>query len=62
MMKNVDRLTVTDVSHILDISLSAVYAILHRGEMSYFRFGRSIRIRAQDLAEYMDRSHILFKE
>ena len=62
MAKNIDRLTVTDVSRILGISHSAVYAILRRGEMSHYRFGRAIRIRAQELSEYMARNHIRFRD
>ena len=58
MVKNIDRLTASDVSRILGISHSAVYAILRRGEMVHYRFGRSIRIRAQDLADYMARNRI----
>lgn len=41
------------VSEILGISLSAVYALLHRGELPYYRFGRSIQIASQDLVEYI---------
>ena len=46
-------LSAKEVSIVLGISRSAAYAILHRGELPHYRFGRRIRVAVPDLAEYM---------
>lgn len=48
-------LSVRDISEVLGISRSAAYALLHRGELPHYRFGRRIRVAVPDLAEYIYR-------
>lgn len=52
-MKNYNQMTVADVSLSLGISRSAVYSIIHRGELGYSRYGRCIRVNANDLRAFM---------
>lgn len=56
-------LSAKEVSIVLGISRSAVYALLRRGELPHYRFGRRIRIALPALAEYVchhkkEKSHI----
>lgn len=46
-------LSTKEVSIVLGISRSAVYALLRRGELPHYRFGRRIRIALPALAEYV---------
>lgn len=46
-------LSAKEVSIVLGISRSAVCALLRRGELPHYRFGRRIRVAVPDLAEYM---------
>lgn len=48
-------LSAKEVSIVLGISRSAVYALLRRGELPHYRFGRRIRIALPALAEYVSR-------
>lgn len=52
MTRNIDRLTVKEAAAFLGISLSATYRLLHRGEIPYYRHGKSIRISLLDLCRY----------
>lgn len=46
-------LSAKEVSIVLGISRSAVYALLRRGELPHYRFSRRIRIALPALAEYV---------
>lgn len=50
MSKRSYWLSAKEVSIVLGISRSAVYALLRRGELPHYRFGRRIRIALPALA------------
>ena len=51
-----DLLTVAEVATALRVTTKTVYALLHRGELRGFRIGRSIRVRRDDVAGFVERS------
>ena len=53
----VDRLLrPDDVARVLDISRSLAYRLLKNGDIPSIRFGASVRVRAIDLEEFVQRS------
>lgn len=47
-------LNAQDIAVALNIGLSTVYLLLERGELPNIRIGRSIRIRPEDLEEFIE--------
>lgn len=47
-------LNAQDIAVALSIGLSTVYLLLERGELPSIRIGRSIRIRPEDLEEFIE--------
>jgi excisionase family DNA binding protein len=47
-------LTAQEVANILNISRSFAYTLLQTGQIPSIRLGRSVRVRPQDLEEYID--------
>jgi len=48
-------LTISEVSHLLNISPSLVYSLCNRRELPCIRFGRAIRIPNTQLQRYLQR-------
>jgi excisionase family DNA binding protein len=46
-------LTGKDVAHLLKISSSQAYKIMRRGELPAVHIGRSIRVKPEDLEEFI---------
>lgn len=53
-----DFLKVPEVQQRLRLSRSAVYDLMDKGEISYAKFGRARRVRADSLEAYIRRSTI----
>jgi excisionase family DNA binding protein len=51
-------LTVPEVCSRLRLGRTAVYGLMERGELAYAKFGKSRRIDATSLAEYVRRATI----
>ncbi len=52
-----DRLLKSDeVAEILHVSRSFAYQLMKRGDIKTVRIGRSVRVRPQDLDEYIEKS------
>ncbi len=49
-------LTADDVAEILQVSQSFAYALMSRGELPSVRLGRAVRVRPQDLDEFISSS------
>ena len=47
-----------EVSEMLGISLSFTYKLMETGILKYVRIGTAVRIRLQDIVEYID-SHLI---
>ena len=47
-------LNAQDVAAALKMGLSTVYMLVERGELPSIRIGRSVRIRPEDLEEFID--------
>jgi len=47
-------LNAQDIAVALNIGLSTVYLLLERGELPSIRIGRSVRIRPEDLEEFIE--------
>jgi len=47
-------LNAQDIAEALNIGLSTVYLLLERGELPSIRIGRSVRVRPQDLDEFIE--------
>lgn len=47
-------LNAQDVAEALSIGLSTVYQLLERGELTCIRIGRSVRVRPEDLEEFIE--------
>ena len=56
MTSQTKLLTADDVAEILQVSLSFAYALLSRGELPSVRLGRAVRVRPQDLDEFIESS------
>ncbi len=53
-MNNPDRLlTSSDVAALLNISKSMAYTLMQRGDLRVVRIGRSVRVRPDDLDEFI---------
>lgn len=52
-----DLLTVTEVAAMMRVSKMTVYRLVHSGELSALRVGRSFRISARAARDYLDRAH-----
>ena len=46
-------LTVQEVSRILHLGRSTVYKLIQLGELPCVRFGRSVRVRLEDIEEFI---------
>ena len=46
-------LTVKQVANVLALSISAVYALVDRGELAHYRIGGAIRIGDEHLSEFL---------
>lgn len=49
--------TVVEVAELLKINKRTVYRYIETGELKTFRLGKSVRIRKQDLVEFIE-SHL----
>ena len=49
-------LTVNDIAQRLQISQSFAYALMQRGEIPTVRLGRAVRVRPQDLEDFISSS------
>ena len=47
-------LNAQDIAETLSIGLSTVYLLLERGELPSIRIGRSVRVRPEDLEEFIE--------
>jgi excisionase family DNA binding protein len=47
-------LNAQDIAEALSIGLSTVYLLLERGELPCIRIGRSVRVRPEDLEEFIE--------
>jgi putative molybdopterin biosynthesis protein len=45
--------TVEQISQLLSVSKMSVYRLIERDELRHYRFGRSVRVRADDLNRYL---------
>lgn len=45
-----------EVARILDISRSMAYRLLSHGEIPVIRIGKSVRVRKEDLEEFIEKS------
>jgi excisionase family DNA binding protein len=54
---NLQLLTAVQAAELLNIHPSTVYEMMKNGEIATVRFGRSVRIRRQDLEDFI-RSHL----
>ncbi len=45
-----------EVANILDISRSMAYRLLSHGEIPVIKIGKSVRVRKQDLEEFIEKS------
>ncbi len=48
--------TIEQVATWLNVARSTVYLMLERGELPVVRIGRSVRIRPEDVREYLERN------
>lgn len=46
------HVTVTEAARFLDLSRSAVYSLMERGELPYVKFGRARRVPKRGLIEF----------
>ena len=53
-MINIHLLTGNDVSQILKISRAYAYKLMRQGDIPIIRIGRSVRVRYEDLMEFID--------
>jgi excisionase family DNA binding protein len=51
----VKQLSKSDVQNILQVSQRTIDRILRRGELPYFRMGRQVRIKPEDLNSYLSK-------
>lgn len=51
-------LTVAETAAILRVSKMTVYRSIQEGALTAYKFGRSYRIRKEDLSEYIEHSRI----
>ena len=56
MTSETKLLNAEDVAEKLQVSLSFAYALMSRGEIPTVRLGRAVRVRPQDLDEYIESS------
>lgn len=49
-----EYLTVNEAASVLQITTFGMYSLLKRSVMPFYKFGASIRIRAVDLAAYVE--------
>jgi excisionase family DNA binding protein len=47
-------LNAQDIAEVLSIGLSTVYLLLERGDLPCIRIGRSVRVRPEDLEEFIE--------
>lgn len=45
-----------DVAKVLNISLALAYRLIQQGELQSVRIGGSVRVRSEDLQEFIERS------
>ncbi|MFC2064282.1 helix-turn-helix domain-containing protein [Chloroflexota bacterium] len=55
---NTTLLTANDVSIFLKISKALAYRLIAEGKIPAIRFGRTVRVRADDLEAFLDNHHI----
>ncbi len=48
--------TAEEISEMLKISLSSAYTLLNSGQIATIRIGRSVRVKKEDLEEYIKKS------
>lgn len=56
MVPETRLLTVGDIAQRLQISQSFAYALMQRGEIPTVRLGRAVRVRPQDLEDFISSS------
>jgi putative molybdopterin biosynthesis protein len=49
--------TVPEVAEHLKICKSKMYELVRRGEISYIKIGKNVRIRESDLVDWLDKQH-----
>lgn len=54
-------MTAEEVSHLLGLKKSTIYALVKRGELPAYQFGKSVKFKRSDLDEYIERSRINVK-
>ena len=54
--KYFNLLTAKDMSSILNVSRSFAYMLMQSGELPTVQLGRSVRVRPQDLEEFLERN------
>ncbi|HUV26563.1 MAG TPA: helix-turn-helix domain-containing protein [Anaerolineales bacterium] len=47
-------LTASEVASILGLGLSTIYLLIRRNELPCIRFGRAVRVRAEDMEKFID--------
>ena len=47
-------LTASEVASILGLGLSTIYLLIRRNELPCIRFGRAVRVRAEDVEKFID--------
>jgi excisionase family DNA binding protein len=50
---NIELLTASEAAALLKVSAKTVYVMMQRGEIAKVQWGRSVRIRRQDLEEFI---------
>jgi excisionase family DNA binding protein len=50
-------LTVSEVADLLRVSKMTVYRLIHEGQMSALRIGRSYRLREDDVDDYLSKRY-----
>lgn len=50
-------LNANEVASCLNVSRSMVFALIQRGDLPSVRFGRCIRVRPEDLANFIEQNH-----
>lgn len=54
-------LTAEEVATILGLKKSTIYALVKRGELPAYQFGKSVKFKRSDLDEYIEKSRINVK-
>lgn len=54
-------MTAEEVSHLLGLKKSTIYALVKRGELPAYQFGKSVKFKRSDLEAYIERSRINVK-